>query len=160
MSAMNYLVDSITEFYKNQPFDINQVEIIPFKHNSVSPPTKGMKVSPETLKLMSEVQKGKKRTEETKKKLSDVKKGIKLSENHKKAVSIGLMGHTISDETKRKISLAIKGRKLIHKRCIKIKTPKGIFPSTSQAADAYNVSKPTIKTWALMNKNGFSIVQD
>lgn len=120
---MNYLVDSITEFYKNQPFDISQVDIVPFK----TAPT--------------------------------WTKGKKLDESHKKSISNSLKGHKISKETREKISLSLKG-KFNRGHSISIKTPKGIFSSTKQAADAYNISMPTVKTWATKNKNGFSIVED
>ena len=121
---MNYLIDSITEYFKENPFSMDNVDIIPYKN----PPS--------------------------------VNLGRKQSDEHKKAVSDGLKGHIISEETKKKISDSLKGRNIITSRHITIKTPTGTFTSTSQAAKAYGVSKPTVKTWALENKNGFSIIQD
>ncbi|MFZ9688157.1 MAG: hypothetical protein ACO3AW_09325 [Chitinophagaceae bacterium] len=123
MSAMNYLIDSITEYFKNQPFDINQVDIVPFK----TAPT--------------------------------WTKGKKLDKSHKKSISKGLKGHKISEETREKISLSLKGR-FNRGHSIAIKTPKGVFSSTKSAAEAYNISMPTVKTWAVQNKNGFSIFAD
>lgn len=121
---MNYLIDSITEYFKENPFSMDNMDIVPYKN----PPS--------------------------------VNLGRKYSEEHKKAVSDGLKGHVISEEIKRKISASLKGRNINTSRCIIIKTPTGTFSSTSQAAIAYGVSKPTVKTWALENKNGFSIIQD
>jgi len=120
---MNYLIDSITEFYKNQRFDLNQVDIVPFKNA----PT--------------------------------WTEGKKLDNSHKKAISDGLKGHIISKETREKISSSLKGR-FNRGHSIAIKTPKGIFSSTKSAAEAYNISMPTVKTWAIQNKNGFSIFAD
>lgn len=138
---MNYLIDSITEYFKENPFSMDNVDIIPYK--TIPPVNKGIPLSVETKKLISES-----------------KTGIKYSGQHKKAISDGLKGHVISDETKAKISDSLKGRITDTSRCISIKTPTGTFHSTSQAAIAYGISKPTVKTWALNNKNGFSIVQD
>jgi len=121
---MNYLIDSITEYFKENPFSMDNVNITPYKN------------------------------------APSVNLGRKQSEEHKKAISDGLKGNVISDDTRKKISNTLKGRNINTSRCITIKTPTGIFPSTSQAANAYGISMPTVKTWALKNKNGFSIVQD
>jgi len=138
---MNYLLDSITEYFKENPFSMDNVDIIPYK---TSPSiNKGIPLPDETKKLISET-----------------KTGRKYSGQHKKAISDGLKGHVISDETKAKISDSLKGRIVDTSRCINIKTPTGTFSSIGQAAFAYGVSRPTVKTWALKNKNGFSIVQD
>jgi hypothetical protein len=97
MSAMNYLVDSITEFYKNQPFDINQVEIIPCKTEPV------IKLSNEVKYICSKCGKrnnlGNHRrwhedncgikqyhSKETKQKISKTLIGRELSKNCRKAV--------------------------------------------------------------------------
>jgi hypothetical protein len=138
---MNYLIDSITEYFKENPFSMDNMDIVPYK--TAPSMNKGIPLPDETKKLISETKTGKKH-----------------SEQHKKAVSDGLKGHVISEETKRKISASLKGRNINTSRCISIKTPTGTFPSTNQAAKAYGVSKPTVKTWALENKNGFSIIQD
>lgn len=138
---MNYLIDSITEYFKENPFSMDNMDITPYK--TAPPSNKGIPLSDETKRLLSESKTGKKH-----------------STKHKKAISNGLKGNVISDETRKKISNTLKGRNINTSRCITIKTPTGIFPSTSQAAHAYGVSKPTVKTWALEGKNGFSIVQD
>jgi len=77
---------------------------------------KGSKTSEETKLAISIANTGKKAwnkglsmTEDTKKKMSDAKKGKKLSEEHKKKMSSH--SHPQSEETKNKIRQSLKNRK-------------------------------------------------
>ena len=81
---------------------------------------RGVPLSEETKKKMSEAQKGKKISEEQKKKISEARKGMKFSEETKKkmseaqkkrfASSEAKRADKISEEQKKKISEAMKGR--------------------------------------------------
>ena len=118
---MNYLIDSITEHYKNKPFSMKDVDIVPFDC------------------------------------LPTWTTGKQLDLEHKKSISNGLKGHIISKETRNKISASLKGRRN-NPKIISVNTPLGIFESMKSASEAFNVSQPTIKTWATKNKNGFSFI--
>jgi hypothetical protein len=78
-------------------------------------------------------------------------KGRSLTEEHKRKVSEsmkGMQGRPHNEETKK--ILAIKSSRYT------ITTPDGIFGNLEQAAKFYNVSAPTIKTWASI-KYGWSM---
>jgi hypothetical protein len=118
---MDYLIDSITESYKNKPFSLDDVDILPLQS------------------------------------VPAWNKGKKLDDTHKESVSKSLKGHIITEQTKRKISASLKGRR-INPNIISVYTPIGIFESMKSAAEAFNVSQPTIKTWATKKKNGFYFI--
>jgi len=68
---MNDFIDSITEYFKSHPFDISQVNIIPYKNNSVPSVMLGKSHTEETKRKISLAIKGKKKTTITKKRMSE-----------------------------------------------------------------------------------------
>ena len=78
-------------------------------------------------------------------------KGRPLTEEHKRKVSEsmkGMPGRPHNEDTKK--TLAIKSSKYT------VITPDGVFNNLEEAAKFYNVSAPTIKTWA-SKKDGWSM---
>ncbi len=71
---------------------------------------KGIPMSEEMKKRISESEKGKIIPEEARKKMSKAGKGRIFSEEHKRKISTALIGKPLSDERKRNISNALKGK--------------------------------------------------
>ena len=103
------------------------------KNKGKSAWNKGIPLTKEIKKKISDAQQGEKHwnwnktlSEETKQKLSEAKKGKKLSEEHKKHLSEVMKGHKHTNEAKRKIGEASKGRKHSEETKLKIsKVSKG-----------------------------------
>ena len=70
---------------------------------------KGVPLSEEPKKALSDAKKGVPLSEATKKAVSDAKKGVPLSEEHKKALSDAKKGVPLSESHKKAISDALKG---------------------------------------------------
>ena len=70
---------------------------------------KGVKLSEETRRKMSEAQKGKHLSEEHRRKISEAKKGVTLSEETRIKMSESHKGQIHSEETKKKMSESQKG---------------------------------------------------
>ena len=82
--------------------------LTPAEHKSLH--SKGVTLSDETRRKMSESQKGRIISEEHRRKISEAIKGHTVTDETRKKMSEAKKGHTSTDETKKKISATLKGR--------------------------------------------------
>lgn len=143
-----------------------------FSRVGIPPKNKGIPLSEETRKKISEAHKGHPgpnkgipRSEETKQKISETlkgrpawnkglpgpNKGTHLSEETRKKLSEALKGTHLSEETKQKMSRTLKGRPATNQ--IKISIENIIFDSLTGASKYYNVGVSTIRCWVKNNKH-------